>query len=167
MEIYELKHHGVKGQRWGVRRFQNHDGSLTNLGQRLRERKVAKTRKKNLEKARAAKANKAKRAQDLADGKIPVKKMTDAELVSRIERLNTEKRYRELLADRDTVNRGKSEVAKFLKDSGKKIFLDTAVDIAAQSVKQVMASGANNLLREYYKDTNLGEMVFANNKKKG
>lgn len=28
----ELYHHGVKGQKWGVRRFQNKDGSLTKEG---------------------------------------------------------------------------------------------------------------------------------------
>ena len=28
----ELYHHGVKGQRWGLRRFQNEDGSLTDAG---------------------------------------------------------------------------------------------------------------------------------------
>lgn len=27
-----LKHHGIKGQKWGVRRYQNIDGSLTNDG---------------------------------------------------------------------------------------------------------------------------------------
>ena len=27
-----LAHHGVKGQRWGIRRFQNPDGSLTAAG---------------------------------------------------------------------------------------------------------------------------------------
>lgn len=29
-----LYHHGIKGQRWGVRRFQNRDGSLTDAGRR-------------------------------------------------------------------------------------------------------------------------------------
>lgn len=29
-----LKHHGVKGQKWGVRRYQKNDGSLTPLGKR-------------------------------------------------------------------------------------------------------------------------------------
>lgn len=30
----ELYHHGIKGQRWGVRRYQNSDGSLTPEGQK-------------------------------------------------------------------------------------------------------------------------------------
>lgn len=29
-----LAHHGIKGQKWGVRRFQNPDGSLTEAGKR-------------------------------------------------------------------------------------------------------------------------------------
>ena len=32
MEILWLAHDGVKGQRWGFRRYQNEDGSLTSLG---------------------------------------------------------------------------------------------------------------------------------------
>lgn len=33
---YYIAHHGIKGQKWGVRRFQNEDGTLTPLGrQRL------------------------------------------------------------------------------------------------------------------------------------
>ena len=28
----ELYHHGIKGQRWGIRRYQNKDGSLTTAG---------------------------------------------------------------------------------------------------------------------------------------
>ena len=30
----ELYHHGIKGQKWGVRRFQNPDGSLTPAGRK-------------------------------------------------------------------------------------------------------------------------------------
>ena len=29
-----LAHHGIKGQKWGVRRFQNEDGSLTPEGEK-------------------------------------------------------------------------------------------------------------------------------------
>ena len=32
LEISELYHHGIKGQKWGIRRYQNEDGSLTPEG---------------------------------------------------------------------------------------------------------------------------------------
>lgn len=31
-----LAHHGILGQKWGVRRYQNYDGSLTSLGRKRR-----------------------------------------------------------------------------------------------------------------------------------
>ena len=49
----ELKHYGIKGQKWGVRRYQNKDGSLTTYGiQRLKEagneyQKINKSKKES------------------------------------------------------------------------------------------------------------------------
>lgn len=62
---YELSHHGIKGQRWGIRRFQNKDGSLTPAGKKRR-------------------AN---------DYNSEFKRMTDEELRSKVNRMNLEKRY--------------------------------------------------------------------------
>lgn len=40
----ELYHHGIKGQKWGVRRFQNSDGTLTAAGQKRYSEREAKDR---------------------------------------------------------------------------------------------------------------------------
>lgn len=46
-----LAHHGIKGQRWGVRRYQETDGSLTSEGQaryQENEQRLNETRNKRL-----------------------------------------------------------------------------------------------------------------------
>ena len=65
---YELYHHGVKGMRWGVRRYQNKDGTLTSAG---------KKRKK-------------------VNYSDEAKSMTDDELRSQVKRLDLERRYSSL-----------------------------------------------------------------------
>jgi hypothetical protein len=36
----ELSHHGIKGMKWGIRRYQNKDGSLTSQGKKRYDRDV-------------------------------------------------------------------------------------------------------------------------------
>lgn len=42
-----LMHYGVKGMKWGVRRYQNADGSLTSAGQRRLYKKVKRAKSDN------------------------------------------------------------------------------------------------------------------------
>lgn len=70
----ELYHWGIKGQKWGVRRYQKKDGTYTAAG------------KKRYSKSYEAEA----------------KGMSDQELRSKIDRMNLEKRYVNLTTNRNT-----------------------------------------------------------------
>lgn len=46
----EMYHHGILGMHWGIRRYQNPDGTLTEAGRRRLDRKDNKWAKKNYNK---------------------------------------------------------------------------------------------------------------------
>ena len=78
----ELYHHGIIGQKWGIRRYQNSDGSLTPEGQKRYDRY-----RRNREKAEAA----ARKAADKAR-RHNIKNWSKEELEERESRLNLEKK---------------------------------------------------------------------------
>lgn len=170
MENSTLQHHGTKGMKWGVRRFQNKDGSLTaegkkrrSVGQMVKDYRTNSVRKKNLAKARVARVEKQKaseqRKKDLESGKIKAKDMTDEELRARISRLETEKRYNDLLKDSRAQSRGQRFVNKFLDSTADKVADNAMADVVAQALKVGTTKMVNKVAGE--------EVVYTNNKKKG
>ena len=89
----ELYHWGIKGMRWGIRRYQNKDGSLTDAGKKRRAKLEAKIEKLG------GSSKKGSGDSDGANAK-PVKKtagnMSDDELARAITRARMEDEYRRL-----------------------------------------------------------------------
>lgn len=134
-EVEDLVHHGVKGQKWGVIRKKASAGRAATVKALQKSgRFTANATRTTIKTARtgAAKVQKAKQAHDArVAGKIQAKKeakarkkfanrgykkISDTELQSRIKRLEQEKRYRELKADRHLV-RGREVTRSILENS--------------------------------------------------
>ena len=77
-----LYHHGIKGQRWGVRRFQNEDGSLTPAGRR----RVLKAMKQH-ERITQSTNSKRKQKREYKKFKKMTLSMTDGEIKELINKL--------------------------------------------------------------------------------
>lgn len=123
-EVEDLVHHGVKGMRWGVIQKKAAAGrsatarAFKQTG-RITANSVTKVKKaKRAHDARVAgrvQAKKEARARKKFGNKS-YKKISDGELQSRIKRLEQEKRYRELKADRHLV-RGREVTRQILEGS--------------------------------------------------
>ena len=103
----ELYHHGVPGQRWGFRRYQNPDGTLTPAGRRrankLAEKYAKVTGKKLIVKKRSVQGNEKQKPKTISE-------MSDQEIQAKINRMRLEDTYMSMIASRapkPQVSRGK------------------------------------------------------------
>ena len=131
----ELMHWGIKGMKWGVRRYQNKDGSLTPAGKKRYDKEMAKLKEEEKiakNKLRTqAKLNKLdekrKEIEALKSGKPitkstkrsskpSVKDMSDEELRQTVNRLLMEQQYAKL--NPQQVSAGQKFVKKVMNDVG-------------------------------------------------
>lgn len=150
-----LQHWGIKGMKWGVRRYQNKDGSLTELG-RKREKEMnekLKSAKKENETLRKENETLKKNVQALRP-KSAVE-MSDAELNARVNRLNLEQRYKQLMNDLhpQTKSRGERFVNKLIND----VLVPAAVDVGKNTVKTLMSNAVKSALEGSAKKDNKGD----------
>lgn len=115
MSNNELTHWGIKGMRWGVRRYQNADGSLTPAGKKRRQQYDSSEPNRQ-----------ARPSSRPSSGKRSVHELTDAELRERITRLELERRYKDLNPQK--VSAGKRLVDKVIApaatEAGKRLATD-------------------------------------------
>lgn len=120
MDNNYLAHHGIKGQKWGVRRYQTKDGSLTTAGKKRYSKGDGKKKDvpEETPEQKRARLLKSTDSHDLYKNRHL---LTTAELNERITRIDTEKRLGSIAAQ------DKRGAAKFL-ENVKKVS-NTANDI--------------------------------------
>ena len=115
-----LQHHGIKGQKWGIRRFQNKDGSLTPAG-RKRQKQDNGPIHEDYSKSHDTKS---------------VKSMSDKELRDRINRLNMERQYAQLTATEKSI--GRKIVSEVLLNVGKELAKEYLKNYAKKGIEELL-----------------------------
>lgn len=148
-----LTHYGILGQKWGIRRFQNKDGTRTPAG-KSRERasdfkKAASAGWQKVKRTASSGWRKVKKAGETEIDKLRVKaatrkerkkkvsEMSDEELNRRISRLQKERQYKELMRE---VNPGKLDGAKkVMKDFGNNLVSSVSKKTVDRITDQIFA----------------------------
>lgn len=138
----ELYHHGIKGQKWGVRRFQNADGTRTTAGKRRR----------------------AKEEPDLTKTKDPKvlyenrDKLSDQELNAKLNRLKKEQELKKLsesnkknVIPKGVITAGKAILAAYVAKKGAKLLDNADAKITHKLKKSILTAKLATTINDFSK----------------
>ena len=134
MDSY-IAHHGIIGMKWGVRRYQNKDGTLTNAG---------KTRYSTDGDAGSPVQNSGTGKKTHTSSKS-VSEMSDEELRSRLNRINMEDQYNAAMAKRNPQKN--QRVNKLVND------------LAEQAVRNFAQKGIEKLVKKVFDDKEVDKIT--------
>lgn len=128
----KLQHHGIKGQRWGVRRYQNKDGSLTPLG---RQRQGSSSGSSSSS-AKKASSTSAKGKSSSTQKKVS--EMSDDELRRAINRKRLEQEYAQLNPKK--VTKGQKFANTLVHKVVEPALIDAGKEILKSEIKKAYTS---------------------------
>ena len=134
----ELYHWGIPGMKWGVRRYQNKDGSLTNAGRKRYAKLEAEI--KALKPKKVSKAEKAAETEKAARKKV-VSEMTDDEIRERTNRMRLEKEYYDAAHNLAVANPQKVS-------AGKKFMTSLVNEVVAPAAKNAGREWAEQFMKD-------------------